>query len=62
MLILNENGLAVVRQERLIEDFGRLRDVVEGPDRALYVLTNNRDGRGSSSPDDDRVLRVAVTR
>ena len=34
--------------------FGRLRDIVEGPDKALYLLTSNRDGRGSPAPDDDR--------
>ena len=38
--------------------FGRLRTVVEGPDGALYVLTNNTDGRGDPGPDDDRVLRI----
>lgn len=37
---------------------GRLRDVVAGPDGALYVTTSNRDGRGSPAADDDRVLRV----
>jgi glucose/arabinose dehydrogenase len=44
----------------LEHQFGRLRDVVEGPDGALYILTSNRDGRGSPSPDDDRVLRLTV--
>jgi len=38
--------------------YGRLRDVIEGPDGALYVLTSNRDGRGSPRPEDDRVLRL----
>lgn len=38
--------------------FGRLRTVVEGPDGALWVLTNNTDGRGSPGPSDDRLLRI----
>jgi glucose/arabinose dehydrogenase len=42
----------------LARTHGRLRDVVVGPDGALYVTTSNRDGRGSPRPDDDRVLRV----
>lgn len=37
---------------------GRLRDVVEGPDGFLYVFTNNRDGRGNPTPDDDRLLKI----
>jgi len=39
--------------------FGRLRDVVQGPDGALYFLTNNRDGRGTPRPGDDRIYRVS---
>jgi glucose/arabinose dehydrogenase len=38
--------------------FGRIRTVVEGPDGALYALTNNTDGRGTPKPGDDRVLRI----
>ena len=38
--------------------FGRLRDVVVGPDNLMYVLTSNRDGRGDPSPEDDRIIRV----
>ena len=40
--------------------FGRLRDIVEGPDKALYLLTSNHDGRGRPAPDDDRVLQITV--
>lgn len=40
--------------------YGRLRDVVEGPDGVLYILTSNQDGRGSPMPDDDRVLRLTI--
>ncbi|MCJ7741858.1 MAG: PQQ-dependent sugar dehydrogenase, partial [Methanoregula sp.] len=35
--------------------FGRLRDVIEGPDGVLYFLTNNRDGRGLPAEGDDRI-------
>ena len=40
--------------------YGRLRDAVVGPDGALYVLTNNRDGRGSPRRGDDRILRITA--
>jgi glucose/arabinose dehydrogenase len=42
--------------------FGRLRTVVEGPDGALYALTNNTDGRGTPRPGDDRVIRIVPPR
>ncbi|MGH7832290.1 MAG: PQQ-dependent sugar dehydrogenase [Candidatus Binatia bacterium] len=45
-------------ERHFVREFGRLRDVVEGPDGALYVLTSNRDGRGRAAPEDDRVLRI----
>ncbi|WP_353816111.1 PQQ-dependent sugar dehydrogenase [Agromyces sp. SYSU T00266] len=41
-------------------EFGRLRDVVPGPDGELWALTNNTDGRGSPRDGDDRLLRVPL--
>ncbi len=38
--------------------FGRPRDVVEGPDGNLYILTSNRDGRGSPQPGDDKIYKI----
>jgi glucose/arabinose dehydrogenase len=38
--------------------YGRLRDVVEGPDGALYFLSNNRDGRGTPREGDDKIYRI----
>jgi glucose/arabinose dehydrogenase len=38
--------------------FGRLRDVVVGPDGLFYVLTNNRDGRGYPTGEDDQIIRI----
>lgn len=53
------DGENVVENEPLFEgEFGRLRTVVEGPDGALYVLTNNTDGRGEPREGDDRILRI----
>jgi aldose sugar dehydrogenase len=53
------NPRRVAWVERLLEHrFGRLRDVVSGPDGFLYLVTNNRDGRGTPAADDDRLLRL----
>jgi glucose/arabinose dehydrogenase len=49
----------VVAEERLFEGaFGRIRDVIQGPDGFIYFTTSNRDGRGSPAPEDDRILRI----
>ncbi len=53
----------VLGHERLLEGrFGRLRDVVSGPDGALYFSTCNRDGRGSPAAGDDRIIRIIAPR
>jgi glucose/arabinose dehydrogenase len=57
MRLTAEGGVAEVTAW-LAGTHGRLRDVVVGPDGALYVATSNRDGRGSPAADDDRILRV----
>jgi glucose/arabinose dehydrogenase len=57
------DGDDVVLDEALLEGvYGRLRTVVEGPGGALYVLTSNRDGRGSPEDGDDRILRITPPR
>ncbi len=38
--------------------YGRLRDVVTGPDGAVYVTTSNCDDRGTCPADKDRILRI----
>ena len=42
------------------QQYGRIRDVVQGPDGTLWMLTNNTDGRGQPRPDDDQLLQVAI--
>ena len=49
----------IASQERLLEGrYGRIRDVITGPDGYLYFATNNRDGRGSPITEDDRIARL----
>jgi glucose/arabinose dehydrogenase len=56
-------GGAIVADQALIRGrFGRLRTVVEGPRGYLYVLTSNRDGRGTPTRADDRILRITAPR
>jgi aldose sugar dehydrogenase len=42
---LELDGLRVTGEERLLTDVGRVRDVAEGPDGALWVITDEGDGR-----------------
>jgi glucose/arabinose dehydrogenase len=60
---LSFRGGRIVADEPLLRHrFGRLRTVVEAPGGDLYVLTSNRDGRGSPTAGDDRILRVTPPR
>ena len=45
-------------QELYTGTYGRLRQVKQAPDGSLWVLTSNRDGRGSPVAADDRIIRI----
>jgi glucose/arabinose dehydrogenase len=48
----------IASQERLVDGrFGRIRDVIGGPDGFVYFLTDSRN-RDSGTADDDRLLRI----
>ena len=58
-LTLSADGTRVTAKETLFAgQFGRLRDVLVGPDGVVYLATSNRDGRGGPASDDDRIIRV----
>jgi len=58
-LELSPDGRSAERTERLFQgEFGRLRDVLVGPDGSVYVATSNRDGRARPAAQDDRILRI----
>ena len=59
VLDLDAEQASVEGQERLYKgEFGRIRDVVVGPDGAVYLATSNLDGRGEPRDGDDRIVRV----
>lgn len=58
-LVLDQTATQVASREVWLQDrYGRIRDVVVGPDGALYFCTNNRDGRGTPGATDDRIARI----
>jgi glucose/arabinose dehydrogenase len=42
----------------LHKEFGRLRNVAEGPDGRLYIAVSNQDGRGDPATIDDRIIVI----
>lgn len=56
---LNENGTEVNDIESWLKnEYGRLRDVVQGKDGSIYMTTSNRDGRGNPDVYDDKIIRL----
>ncbi|ABX13457.1 PQQ-dependent sugar dehydrogenase [Nitrosopumilus maritimus] len=45
-------------QKSILSGIGRVRDVVQGPDGYLYVITSNTDGKGFPAANDDKLLRI----
>ncbi|CAF3778417.1 unnamed protein product [Rotaria sp. Silwood1] len=59
-VIVDENNPSkVVSFEKMKDiDFGRIREIAEGPDGAIYFSTSNKDGRGNPAANDDRIMRI----
>jgi glucose/arabinose dehydrogenase len=45
-------------QTNILTGMGRIRDVIQGPDDYLYLITSNTDGKAFPDKDDDKLLRI----
>ena len=56
-VVLKDNKIAEFK-EHFKGEYGRIREVITGPDGMLYITTSNQDGRGSPASADDRIIRI----
>lgn len=56
-IAFDEDYRTVLEHGKLLDEYGRIRDVVEH-DGYLYLATNNRDGRGIPKIGDDKIIRI----
>ena len=59
---LDDKGNVTLSEVYLQGEYGRLRDVIMGPDGGLYVTTSNCGGRSSCPEYKDRILRIGAPR
>ncbi len=56
---LNGKGNGVKGVESWLRNqYGRLREVIQGKDGSIYLTTSNRDGRGNPNIADDKIIRL----
>lgn len=48
----------ILDKKIIFDGVGRIRNVSEGPDGYLYILTSNTDGMGFPGQNDDKLLRI----
>lgn len=58
---LNSEGTEVIQIESwLLNQYGRLREVIESQDGSIYLSTSNRDSRGNMKSGDDKIIRLIL--
>lgn len=55
-LDVSEDG--ILSQKSVLSGLGRIRDVNQGPDGYLYVITSNTDGKGFPDKTDDKLIKI----
>lgn len=60
-ITMNSNGTIVKNVESWLKnEYGRLREVVQGRDGAIYLTTSNMDGRGNPRIGDDKIIKLSL--
>ena len=49
---------SLLSQKGILSGVGRIRDVSEGPDGYLYIISSNTDGKGFPDKTDDKLIRI----
>lgn len=57
-----EDNQVVDFHEHLSGQSGRIREVIVGPDKMLYITTSNRDGRGNPVSNDDKIIKLDLSK
>lgn len=58
IIYANNTSKRAIIKEHFKGEFGRVREVIKGPDGMLYITTSNRDGRGFPKENDDKIIRI----
>lgn len=61
-LVFDERRQVADEQRLFANVYGRIREVAQAPDGAIYFTTSNRDGRGNPQGTDDRIMRIILAR
>jgi len=59
VVLSTNNPTEILLIDKLDIAVGRIRDVVQGPDGAIYFTTSNSDGRGRMREGDDKIYRLS---
>jgi glucose/arabinose dehydrogenase len=59
-IIFDKDFKAILREEELFGELGRIREAVEH-EGYLYIATNNRDGRGNPKSNDDKIIKLTIS-
>ncbi len=61
ILVFRVSGEEIIQIGSIVNnDFGRIREVIQGPDGNIYFTTSNTDGIGNIQEGDDKVVKIFI--